>query len=283
MVGYYEYGDLRGAPLFVLHGTPISGAGFAWAARAAQERGLRLIAPDRPGVGLSDRAPLPLVADYGAELAAIADALGIGRFGVLGYSGGGPHALATAYALPERVAIAGVAAGMGQLGAWAALTDFESDDQRLLVLSVRRPRAARVILGTLAYLARLSPRLMLWSAERGLSPSDRVTLRRLGTPEEAIAPFTQAFLRGAAGAVDDYARLSRPWGFGVDGITVPVRLWHGDRDTMVPFQHTRSLAERLSVTTEVTAWPGEGHFALVAHIEQILDELRTGGSLNLRK
>ena len=163
VVGYYEYGDPRGAPLFVLHGTPLSDAGFPWAARAARERGLRLIAPDRPGVGLSDRAPVPLVAHYGAELGATADALGIDPFGVLGYSGGGPPALAAAYALPERVSVAGVVAGMGPTGA------------------------------------------------------------------------------------------------------VPA--------------HQR-LAERLSASTRVTAWPGEGHFALVAHIEQILDELRSSGSIN---
>ena len=66
-------------------------------------------------MGLSDRAPVPLVAHYGAELGATADALGIDPFGVLGYSGGGPPALAAAYALPERVSVAGVVAGMGPL------------------------------------------------------------------------------------------------------------------------------------------------------------------------
>jgi pimeloyl-ACP methyl ester carboxylesterase len=277
-IAYYEYGDTRGAPLFVLHGTPTCGAGFAWAAPAARQRGLRLIAPDRPGVGLSDHARLPLVADYGPELAATADALGIDRFGVLGYSGGGPHALAAAYALPKRVAIAGVAAGMGQLGAWATIDDYGPTDRRLLALSERRPRAARAVLRTIARLARLRPRSALKSFARELSPSDRDVLALLGPPTDAMAMMTQAFLRGAAGVVDDYARLARHWGFPVEGITIPVRLWHGDADTIVPLAHTRAVAERLR-RAQLDTWPGEGHLALVTHIDQVLDELRSGASL----
>jgi pimeloyl-ACP methyl ester carboxylesterase len=272
-VGYYEYGDPQGAPVFALHGTPTCGAGFAWAALAARRRGLRLIAPDRPGVGLSDRARLPLVAGYGAELAATADALGIDRFGVLGYSGGGPHALAAAYAMPERVATVGVAAGMGQLGGWATTADYGPTDRRLLALSVRRPRAARLVLGTVARLARVSPGSALRSFKRELSPSDRAVLSQLGSPKEAMAGLTAAFLRGAAGAVDDYARLARAWGFPVEGITISVRLWHGAADTIVPLDHTRALAERLRSTAQLNTWPGEGHLALVTHIEQVLDEI----------
>jgi pimeloyl-ACP methyl ester carboxylesterase len=230
-------------------------------------------------VGLSDHARLPLVADYGAELAATADALGVDRFGVLGYSGGGPHALAAAYALPERVAITGVAAGMGELGAWATKADYGPTDRRLLALSVRRPRAARMVLGTVARLTRLSPSMALKSFGRELSPSDRAVLAQLGPPKEAMAPMTEAFVRSAVGAVDDYARLARAWGFPVERITVPVRLWHGDADTIVPLRHTRALAERLRSTAQLDTWPGEGHLALVTHIEHVLDELRSGGSL----
>src|SRR3954468_8249174 len=93
VVGIYEYGDPRGAPVMVLHGTPACGAGFAWADAPARERGLRLIAPDRPGVGLSSRLPASTVADYPAQLRALADALSIERYAVWGYSGGGPFAV----------------------------------------------------------------------------------------------------------------------------------------------------------------------------------------------
>src|SRR4051812_15085897 len=81
VVSYYEFGDPAGAPMFALHGTPSAGACFVWAHDAARERGIRLLAPDRPGIGLSDHLPRnapAVVSDYPPELAATADALGIG-------------------------------------------------------------------------------------------------------------------------------------------------------------------------------------------------------------
>jgi pimeloyl-ACP methyl ester carboxylesterase len=180
-------------------------------------------------------------------------------------------------ASPERVAVAGVVAGMGQVGAWAAITDYEPDDELLMPLSVRRPRAARLVLGTMARAARLSPGLVLRAFERGLSPADRAAFPRAGTPRQTLAPFTQAFLRGASGVVDDYARLTRPWGFAVEGVTVPVRVWHGDEDTMVPIAHSHALAARLRPAPEVAVWRGAGHFGLVAHFDQILQDMRACG------
>src|SRR3954452_21242937 len=109
-VGVYDYGDPEGAPVFAFHGTPACGAGFAWADEPAAALGLRVIAPDRPGVGRSTPGALGTVADYPARVAALADALGWERFAVWGYSGGGPYAVACAALLPDRVTTAAVAA-----------------------------------------------------------------------------------------------------------------------------------------------------------------------------
>src|SRR5215475_4617910 len=95
VVSYYDFGDRGGTPVFAMHGTPASGAGFWFADQRARDRGLRLIAPDRPGIGRSDHLTQaqPTVVDYAPELAATADALGVDTFSLLGYSGGGPYAL----------------------------------------------------------------------------------------------------------------------------------------------------------------------------------------------
>src|SRR5712691_9075192 len=106
VTGYYEYGDPNGTPVVALHGTPACGAGFAWADRHARTRGIRLLAPDRPGVGESDpwdRGNGVTVDDYPPALSAFADALDLRTFSILGYSGGGPYALAAAHALADRV------------------------------------------------------------------------------------------------------------------------------------------------------------------------------------
>ena len=280
-VGYYEYGTPAGRPVFALHGTPASGAGFAWADQPARARGQRLIAPDRPGVGLSSRSSGWSVGTYPARLAAFADALDIGRFAVWGYSGGGPYAAATAACLPDRVTAAAVTAGMGQVGVWATVGDFEKTDRRFLALASERPRLARAMLGVAARLARRSPASALRSFAKQLGPGDRAVLAELGTPRDAMALFTQAFLRGAQGVVDDYAALARAWDVDVATIRCPLFVAHGTADRMVPIGHSRALADRVGSATMV-AWPDEGHLATVRHVGEVLDALGTGPDVGSR-
>jgi pimeloyl-ACP methyl ester carboxylesterase len=272
-VGYYEYGDPAGTPLFALHGVPACGAGFDWADTPARERGIRVIAPDRPGVGLSDPLPRRPVVEYAGELLAIADAFGFDRFAVLGYSGGGPYACALAHGAPERLTKVGVAAGMGHVGVWAKTSDFETTDARFLDMSREHPWWARTILRTVSAMAKVSPKQSVATFAKELSATDREVLQGFGDPRVAIALFTQAFLRGARGVVDDYATLSQPWGFDVEQITLPLAVWQGDADTMVPTAHAHALVERVPHAT-LTVFPGEGHLATVTHIGEILDALR---------
>jgi pimeloyl-ACP methyl ester carboxylesterase len=269
-VGIYEYGEPAGAPVMVLHGTPACGAGFAWADEPARERGLRLIAPDRPGVGLSSPLDHWTVADYPAQLGALADAMEIDRFAVWGYSGGGPYAAASAALMPKRLTTVVVAAGMGQVGVWAKPDDFEKTDRQMLGLATNHPAVARAILGVTARLARMSPKSAMKSFEKQLSDGDRELVPTLGTPAEGMALFTQAFLRGARGVVADYAALAQPWGVEVGRIEVPVSIFHGDADTMVPLRHSEELAARVP-NARLTVWPGAGHLGTVAHVGEVLD------------
>ena len=274
VVGVYEYGDPAGAPVMALHGTPACGAGFAWADEPARERGLRVIAPDRPGVGLSSPIESWEVADYPAELSALADALNLDQFAVWGYSGGGPYAAACAALLGDRVTHVAVAAGMGQMGVWAQADDFEKTDRQMLGLAVRRPALARVMLGITGRLARMSPKSAMKSFAKQLNDSDREILPTLGTPAEAMALFTGAFLRGARGVVADYAALARPWGVAVERIDIPVAVFHGDADTMVPLRHSEELVARVP-SARLVVWPSAGHLGAVAHVHEILEALRT--------
>jgi pimeloyl-ACP methyl ester carboxylesterase len=210
-VGVYEYGDPAGRPVFALHGTPACGAGFDWTDAPARERNLRVIAPDRPGIGFSDPVPMTSVADYGRELGLVADALGIDRFSLLGYSGGGPYALAAAHALADRVDRIEIVAGAGEIGTWATFKELSRSDRQLSWLSLHAPAAARGVLRIAEVGARAAPRVALRSAATEMSAPDRQVLRDLGTPQQALALFTQALARSAAGVVTDYALLARPW------------------------------------------------------------------------
>ena len=270
-VGVYEYGDPRGRAVFAFHGTPSCGAGFDWTDAPALERGLRVIAPDRPGIGRSDPVRLTSVAEYAPEVAALADALGIERFSVLGYSGGGPYALGVAQALADRVDRAAIVSGAGEIGAWATWKDLARSDRQLTWLSLHTPPIARVVLRVADFGARAAPRIALWSAAAEMPEPDREVLRQLGSTE-ALALFTQALAGSSAGAVADYALLARPWRVPLGEISVPVDCWHGTADTMVPLAHTEALLERLP-DARLTTWPGEGHLAIITHVDEVLDDL----------
>ena len=271
-VGVYEYGDPEGRPVFALHGTPACGAGFDWTDAPARERGLRVIAPDRPGIGHSDPVPMTAVADYGPELGLLADALGIERFSVLGYSGGGPYALAAAYRLGDRIDAVEIAAGAGEIGAWATMNELARSDRQLTWLSLHVPAVARAVLRIADVGARAAPRIALRSAATEMSASDRQVLRELGSPQEALALFTQALTRSSAGVVTDYALLARPWNIPIGEITSAVHCWQGSADTLVPPAHTDALVRRLP-NAQLTTWPGEGHLALITHIADVLDHI----------
>jgi len=271
-VGVYEYGDPEGSPVFALHGTPSSGAGFDWADAPARARGLRLIAPDRPGIGRSTRIAMPAVSNYAGELARLADALEIDRFTVLGYSGGGPYALAAAAALGERVCSTSIVAGAGEIGTWATFADLSRSDRQMTWLSLHASALARVALRAADLGSRLLPRVALWSATTEMIEPDRAVMHELGTPRQALALFTQALAHSSAGVVDDYARLARPWNVALDAITTPVHCWQGTADNLVPFAHAEALVARLP-NARLTTWPGEGHLALITHVNDVLDDL----------
>jgi pimeloyl-ACP methyl ester carboxylesterase len=275
VVGYYEYGDPAGTPVVALHGTPASGAGFVWADEPARARGLRIIAPDRPGVGISTHTHLDEVADYVPAFTATVDALGIEEFALLGYSGGGPYALAAAHALPERVHAAAIVACAGQIGVWARTRDFETTDRYMTHLSMRVPRVARALLASSAWLSRVLPPVSLRFAAIELSRRDREVLTQFDSATAALALFTRALERGARGVVDDYAALGRPWGFQVEEVRIPIACWHGDDDRIVPLRHSEDLVARVDGARLVTL-PGEGHLAIIDHVDEVLDWLAVG-------
>lgn len=162
---------------------------------------------------------------------------------------------------------------MGQVGVWSTIDESEKTDRQMLHLATTHPAVARFLLGTSGRLARISPKLAMKSFEKQLHANDLGVVLTLGPPNEVMALFTQAFLRGARGVVADYAAIAQPWGVDVESIAVPVAIFHGDADTMVPLRHGQELAKRVAPST-LTVWPGEGHLGTITHVGEILDVLR---------
>jgi pimeloyl-ACP methyl ester carboxylesterase len=264
-------GDPAGVPVVLLHGTPGSRLGPLPRARKLYAMGVRLISFDRPGYGRSDRLPERRVADVAADVAAIADELGLDSFSVLGRSGGGPHALACAALLPDRVRRAGALVSLAPFRAegldWFAgmadsnvgsYTDAASAPELLTARLVRA--AARIAADPGSHLAEL---------DREMPEADRRVVREAGLRELLAKNFAEALRYSADGWIDDALAFCSPWGFAPADVSAPVLHWHGAHDVHSPVSHTRWLADRIPTAT-VTIRPGVAHFGAFAVVPEVL-------------
>jgi pimeloyl-ACP methyl ester carboxylesterase len=242
-----EAGDESGPAVVAIHGTPGSGLIWRGLAEDAQARGIRLLAYDRPGYGGSDPHPGRTVADAAGDVAAIADALGIDRFAVEGGSGGGPHTLACAALLPDRVVAAASLAGVAPYPAegldWLDGMGQDNLDEFAATLAGRETLERYLREQADAMLA-AEPNAIADTLRSLLSPPDAAVLT--GEFAEYLAESTRrAIGERLEGWIDDDFVFMNPWGFEFGEIRVPVQLLHGAQDRFVPMAHGEWLAERI--------------------------------------
>ena len=264
------HGDPHGKPVFVFHGTPASRLGHDFTDVPARERGIRVLCPDRPGIGTSDPRPGRTLAGWADDVVALADALGIDRFTVLGYSCGGPYALAAAAGASDRVTVAALMAGAGPLDRPGAREGLGKTDLQLVDLAQRRPWAARAMLRALKLGARVAPKAALNSFKKEVSEVDQRMLDEEGPADMSF--FVEALRQGPRGVIDDYLLWAAPWGFALEQIATPVHIWQGDDDLLVPMHHADDMAARLPNAT-LHRLAGVGHVSIQLHIGEIFDSL----------
>ncbi|RDW58944.1 alpha/beta fold hydrolase [Aspergillus mulundensis] len=276
-LGYAEYGNPKGFPLLYFHGFPSSRLEGSAFDDLARQRNLRVVAPDRPGYGLSTFQPNRRIMNYPADIQQLVDSLRISEFVVLGGSGGGPYALACAHSLPhERLSGVGIIAGAGP---WEAGRQYVSTGRKLTSLAATHsPTALRVILdafvGVSRWAASTSPAtrwLDDW-LEKQESAEDSALLTE-ERREMMLAMVFEAFAQGGAATVQEAVLLTHDWGFRFEDVTYnSVRIWHGQKDAQPPIEMIRYMAERLPhcVLHEIE---GGTHFTVAGYIEEILSEL----------
>jgi pimeloyl-ACP methyl ester carboxylesterase len=272
-LGYSEFGAPDGRPIIYCHGFPASRLEMRLGHEVAARSGIRLIAPDRPGYGLSDFQPGRRISDWPRDAVELADALALGRFGVLGVSGGGPYAVACAAALPDRVTVAGIVCGLGRLDSREDAAGMSTFGRFSFMLARSAPGASQLFNRALAPVLRRSPRLILKLLAAGLPPPDA---KALADPE-VLALFADAFQeglrQGGRGVAYDLALYARPWDFSVDSIRVPCLLLHGEQDTTVPVAMGKRLAAEIP-GCRARFYADEGHFSLpVRRMHEILSAL----------
>ena len=270
-LGYAQYGDPDGLPVFYFHGTPGSRLERPPDPAMKASSGMRLLVAERPGYGLSDFHPRRSLLDWPDDVTALAEALELERFAVLGVSGGGPHAAACAYRIPERltgVALVSSLAPVRRPGGMAGLPLVMR-----LAFTVGRivPGLLRPLIWCFSHPGR-NPRSFVRQGARRLGPSDRAVLARPEVESLLAQDFAEAARQGVRGYAQDVKLFSRPWGFPLEGIGVPVYLWHGGDDRLTPPHMGRYLAGTIP-GAQATFLEGEGHFLVLDHLEEIASSL----------
>ena len=260
-LGWAEFGAGNGTPLLYCHGTPGCRLEAGLAATAAARLGLRLIAADRPGFGLSTPAPGRELNDVARDLEELCDHLGLERLLLLGVSGGAPFACASAYRLGPRVTALGLVAPVGPLVELSSSLPLPPMWRALQAWSRRQAPPLNRLLAPLGFFIRHFPRFFLRCQARLLCASDRDVLTRPAVRRVLQDSLRCALQPGREGLVDDIASFARPWGFSLARIDTPARIWHGGCDQLVPPYFGEILGQRLGSCT-TTLLPDEGHFSL---------------------
>jgi pimeloyl-ACP methyl ester carboxylesterase len=264
-----------GTPLVVHHGTPGERSQYPPFAAAAAARGLRYVSYSRPGYGGSSRQPGRAVADCAADTAGILAHLGADRCYTVGASGGGPHALACAALLADRVLACATVAGVGPFGAERLdfLEGMGRENHEEFGAALAGPAELQTYLEREAEsFAGITGEQVAAALGDLVSPVDVAALTG-DFAAYVAASFRQAVANGIWGWFDDDLAFTRPWGFNLDGIGVPVVVWQGGQDRMVPFAHGRWLAGHLP-TARAKLLPEEGHLSIaVEKFGEIIDAL----------
>jgi pimeloyl-ACP methyl ester carboxylesterase len=266
-IAFSEIGDTSGSIIFYFHGAPTSRLSLVpWEMEFAN-RGLRVVSPDRPGYGGSSPQPGRTMSDWPTDVARLADALGIDRFIVAGYSSGGPYAVACAVLLPKRVSGVVVLAGVTDMAwpeAWDGYFEVEIDMMRMPDEQSVTARCEELFGADGSGLLR--------SSGLELPEPDTALLSDEKTANAMLASITEAFRQGVGGYAQDVFVQGRAWPFAPGEITMPTIVAHGEFDTIVPVAHSRHTAE-LIPGSSLRILAGHGHISISSELPGLCAEL----------
>ena len=277
MIAFAEYGIPSGQAVIWCHGVPSSRVEGDLIINdpLVSALGLRVIVPDRPGIGRSTHHAERQIAGWPDDVAELAAQLGLERFAVLGSSGGGPYAIACGIRYPDRVRAVGLLGAVAPADAPGMMRAMNAP----LRLMFRLARFAPAMLRTVYRLnlralerggERAGERMAQWAPE-----PDRALLQRPDIRDGFTACFAEACRQGTAGPALDVRLIAQRWGIDMSALRVPTLLWHGELDRNVPVVAGRHLASVLP-NCRATFYPEEAHLSLpFNHQEEILRALAT--------
>ncbi len=265
---YFEYGDPDGIALVYCHGFPSTGKQAELVDDIASTMRARIISLTRPGMGRSTFQPDRKITDFPKDVKQLMDSLGIKKFGVLGVSGGGPYALATAVFLPKEVTVVGIANSMGR--------NTPELRGRFPLFSRAALAAAGSDIGAQSLIKAVDVYSKIW----GKSPVDFVTSREGALNDEvrkAVEEQTKdALAQGVRGPARELYLMTQDWEMNLRSIKAPVHVWQGYSDKIVPIEAYMDLVKYLP-KPNIQIYPKEGHYAVLAHSREVLSTLLAYG------
>jgi pimeloyl-ACP methyl ester carboxylesterase len=279
-LAYVERGSPSGTPVIYCHGVPSASveANLIVDDEVAAALGLRIIVPDRPGMGGSTYQPGRRIVDWPQDVLDLATALGLDTFAVLGSSGGAPFAAACAARIPTRVRALGLLGGVAPPDAPGILQSLSAPMRMMLRLARFAPPVLRGLFRlNLRAIRRGGPtasrRMLAWAPE-----PDRRFLQRAAIRDGFMACFEEACRQGTRGPVADLALIARPWGFDLAEVKAPALLWHGEQDRNVPVANGRYLAGAIP-HCRATFYREDAHLSVpLNHQREILGALASASA-----
>lgn len=243
-LAYCEYGDASGHPVFYAHGGPGSRLEGMLFHEEAARHGLRLIAVDRPGMGKSDFLPHRALLDYPTDIASLADALSIDRFGVLEWSGGGAHTTVCGYVIADRLTYNISLAGYTNFGELPGAADMlmTGADRIAVRLAQKQPRLFRLFFELLRLNVKYLPGAYYRALMSSLNESDRKILADPTLKAHFLNDQKEAVIQGGRGVAVDAQVHYVDWGFRLDQIRVKLHVFHGTEDRNVPLAYAEHIA-----------------------------------------
>lgn len=269
-LGYAAFGDMEGRPLLYFHGGLSSRLDIAFGAEEFARRKIKVLAPDRPGIGISDRQPKRTLLDWCADVRHFLTALGITSCPLLAWSVAGPYAFACAHQLPDLITKVGTIGSAPPMEYPNAIEELGLLIDRILV---RCPQSMEGLLAaSLTATARMPRPILRWHIESEVSSeADRKVIKAM-TLEQSTDFVIESVRQGGAGIVDDYKALVRPWGFSIKEIQKPVFLWYGEEDKILHLKAQQYIAANIPGAV-LTLVPTEGHFLLHHKLAEVLRTL----------
>lgn len=273
-LAYAEYGDANGAPVFLFHGLP--GSRLSWGALPDDPlpTGLRFIAPDRPGYGKSDPKPGRKLLDWADDISALANALGIDKYAVVGVSGGGPGALACAWKMPKHVTTVGVISSPAPTNVPGVFEGMSKTNRFFMNLAWYLPWLSNLNVRLLTAVIRRDPARYINTMKYKMHHVDKILLDRPEIQDMLIKDFSEALRAGAQGMISDMsANHGHSWGFPLDKIMIKVHFWFCELDHSVPPAMGKYLSNAVP-NSETTFVPDAGHLWILVHLNDVLDVIK---------